>query len=705
MRRNRLLVVAALVATVGATVGLSEAPVDASVDAVAQGTVCVGEHLTDLNRLFEAEPAGLIGADYQRSIELPDGRVFWTFQDGVVRVAPDRIEVVHNVAAIQDGPCVTFLYRGTRTAPRPYLFAEATVPYVRWYWPLGAELGTDGLLYVFAAEVRELGTRYLAYAEPVATRVAVIDPDTLSIIWEGSPADSSADLYGWSITSDADWTYLYGHCLRQFGFDDIFGVASHDLDCADVVTVARVPCGDLLATPRYWDGSQWQADPDRAMPVFPTQDRLINANQVVWTGGRFMSINLLGDWWGDTIVVSTSTSATGPFVATESFTVPTLCSSCTTFFASWVPHASGDRPERTLGYGLSNNRWDGEPSPAYHPTFGTVDAPTFLPAGGVFRVPVPTDDGAPVLNVTAVRPDGDGFVTTFPCDEAIPTASTLNFRDGATTANVALVRASVGGEVCVYSHAATDLVVDVAGGLGDAFAPEPVPRRLVDTRSSRPLVAGETTEVPVPGAAGVALNVTAVRPADHGFLTVFPCGGDVPTASNLNVRAGDNTANLAVVRPGAGGRACVFTSVGTDLVVDLAGTFSESFAPEPAPVRLLDTRNGTRVAAGAVAAVEIPDVDDATAGAVVNVTAVQPSANGFVTAFPCGSTVPTASNVNYRAGQNRAGLSIVRPGDGGRVCVFTSAEIDLVVDLTGTLDSTFVPRDVPTRLVDTRLMP
>ena len=71
-------------------------------------------------------------------------------------------------------------------------------------------------------------------------------PTTFAIVWEGSPADQSAALYGWSVTSDHAWTYLYAHCYRQFGYDDVLGVPSHDRSCSARVTVARVPVGELL---------------------------------------------------------------------------------------------------------------------------------------------------------------------------------------------------------------------------------------------------------------------------------------------------------------------------------------------------------------------------------------------------------------------------------------------------------------------------
>lgn len=667
---------------------------------VAQGGVCVGERLDDLNRLFDTEPAGIVGADYQRATELPDGRVFWTFQDGAIRTGPDRIVVVHNIAAIQDGPCFTFLYGGSRDAPRPYLFADATEPFQRWFWPLGAAVGSDGRLHVFTAELRERGTSYLSLTEPVATRLAVIDPATLAVVWEGSPANASADLYGWSVTGDHDWTYLYSQCFRQFGYDLVVGVASHDLECSARITVARVPAGELRATPQYWDGDRWQSDPARAAPVITTAGRRVNANQFIWTGGRFVSVNKEGDWWGDTIDVSTSTSPTGPFVLTAQVRAATKCAACNTFFASWVPYAAGARPPRTLAYALSHNRWDGAVSAFYRPSFATVAAPIFLPEGGVFRVPVPIG-GIPALNVTAVRPASDGFVTVYPCDRSRPTASNLNFRAGATTAAAVLVRPSASGEVCVYSSAATDLVVDTFGSLGPGFAPADAPRRLLDTRGSARVGADEVIELAVPDATAVAINVTAVRPTSSGFLTVFPCLEKMPTASNLNFRAGENTANLAVVAPGAAARVCIYSSSDTDLVVDLAGALGPAFVPQVPPSRLVDTRSARPIGSGEVLEVPLGDA----IGVVVNVAAVRPTSDGFVTVFPCGEERPMASNLNYRAAVNTANLVFTRPGVGGRVCVTTSTATHLVVDLAGAFGGDFVAETAPVRLADTRLLP
>ena len=40
--------------------------------------------------------------------------------------------------------------------------------------------------------------------------------------------------------------------------------------------------------------------------------------------------------------------------------------------------------------------------------------------------------------------------------------------------------------------------------------------------------------VPASGVKGVALNVTAVNPADAGWLRVWPCGSPEPSTSSVN---------------------------------------------------------------------------------------------------------------------------------------------------------------------------
>ena len=82
------------------------------------------------------------------------------------------------------------------------------------------------------------------------------------------------------------------------------------------------------------------------------------------------------------------------------------------------------------------------------------------------------------------------------------------------------------------------------------------------------------TQVPT-DASAVVLNVTGTGATADGFLTVWPCGQPQPTASNLNLRTGGTAPNLVIVKLGDGGKVCLFTQSGTDLVADINGWFPD----------------------------------------------------------------------------------------------------------------------------------
>src|SRR5205085_5544853 len=77
---------------------------------------------------------------------------------------------------------------------------------------------------------------------------------------------------------------------------------------------------------------------------------------------------------------------------------------------------------------------------------------------------------------------------------------------------------------------------------------------------------------------------------------------------------------------------------------------------------------------------------------------------GYLTVYPCGSSPPQASNVNYDAGQTVPNLVVVKIGDGGNVCITTFASSHIIADLSGyhaAGDVGFVAM-FPARLKDTR---
>ncbi len=237
--------------------------------------------------------------------------------------------------------------------------------------------------------------------------------------------------------------------------------------------------------------------------------------------------------------------------------------------------------------------------------------------------------------------------------------------------------------------------------------------------------AGSTLELTIAGrgdvatdATAVELNVTAVGATGDGFVTVFPCGSDRPTASNLNFTANSVVPNAVIAKIGTGGTVCLFVSAATHLVVDVNGYFPPSTALHSFnPARVLETRSRLptidgqqqgigALVGGSVTAVQIGGrasvPTDATA-AVLNVTVTEAAGSGFATVYPCGAPIPTASNINFVAGATVANMVVSKLGEGGAVCVFTNQGTHLVVDVSGyfPLGSSYHPL-VPARLVETR---
>jgi len=72
---------------------------------------------------------------------------------------------------------------------------------------------------------------------------------------------------------------------------------------------------------------------------------------------------------------------------------------------------------------------------------------------------------------------------------------------------------------------------------------------------------------------------------------------------------------------------------------------------------------------------------------VLNLAVTGSTSPGFVTVFPCGQTRPNASSLNYSGGQTISNAVTAKIGDGGKICIFTFSDTDVIVDVTGA----FVP--------------
>ena len=208
--------------------------------------VCIADTSPAALTAFFASGDPLIGADYQRAYPLPDGRTLWMFQDVLLRSRAGAT-FAHNAGLIQRGNCFDVLQSGNFASPGNYVLNEATDTMRHWFWPLGGDMGADGRFHLLVAEMLERGPAYLSWTEPIATWNVSIDLADMSIAAYAPASDNSNALYGFSVTSDASYTYLYSHCYRQFGWDLLAfsdpPLYAHDFDCSANVNVARVPRG------------------------------------------------------------------------------------------------------------------------------------------------------------------------------------------------------------------------------------------------------------------------------------------------------------------------------------------------------------------------------------------------------------------------------------------------------------------------------
>jgi hypothetical protein len=70
--------------------------------------------------------------------------------------------------------------------------------------------------------------------------------------------------------------------------------------------------------------------------------------------------------------------------------------------------------------------------------------------------------------------------------------------------------------------------------------------------------------------------------------------------------------------------------------------------------------------------------------AVLNVTVTNTAKASFLTVWPTGANRPTASDLNWVAGQTVPNLVVVKLGADGAVQVFNAAgSVDVVVDVSG----------------------
>ena len=357
---------------------------------------------------------------------------------------------------------------------------------------------------------------------------------------------------------------------------------------------------------------------------------------------------------------------------------------------------------------------------------GAPQAP--VASGGTVRLKIagngtiPAGVTAVALNLTAVDGTGNGYVTAYADGVAKPAVSNLNYGAGQTVANEAIVPVIDGyvdlTDSGVKPSVSVDLLADVTGYFTRTAASgfEAVtPARILDTRkglgapkaqvapsgSIKLAIDGaDQGALPASGITAVSLHVTAVDNDSSGYVTVYPDGQSKPIVSNLNYTAGSTVSNTVIVPVGADGAIDLYNGSpngATDLIADVTGYYTTSQNSTIAsyvplvPARALDTRKTPGPVANGGDVSLLPNATGVSAY-VMNVTAVQGSGNGYLTAAPTGGAVPDVSTLNYRAGQTVANLAQVSAGPAnpnGAITITNNelpasgSSVDFLVDVFG----------------------
>ncbi len=258
----------------------------------------------------------------------------------------------------------------------------------------------------------------------------------------------------------------------------------------------------------------------------------------------------------------------------------------------------------------------------------------------------PDDVLAIVANVTVTGSTTRGWAATYPSDFVFggpdgtdQLSSLVNFEQGASVPNLAIVGLDPTGNLTFNSGGAVagtyHVIVDVMGFISTSQYSGPSvgarlesvdPGRLLDTRFSTPIGAGQSRTLQIRGAdtivddagspirvdvvpnrptiTAVLVNLTLVNPANGSETYVSATPETLDTSkfhtSSSNVSPAKAKANTTVVPIGIDGSIKLYNNAGNlDLVVDVLGYFEQGIyasgnrgriVPLEAPFRAFDTR-------------------------------------------------------------------------------------------------------------------
>ena len=337
-----------------------------------------GTSASSLDAFFRDRVGPAIGLDYQHVYPLGGKRSLWIFQDTFLDYSGTATNLgqsvfAHNTAMIQNGTCFTLYHRGTISKPTAFEPGDGGNSAAKWFWPMGGQT-FDGKLYMFWAEMQRdgydpTGADGLGW-HPTQTWLGVYDAKSLNRLgFSPAPNSGTYPIYGYAVDSDASYTYLFGNTFeqnlqREGGYDQ----GPHS---GTKMFLARVPLGDVGATPEYYSNNTWTADSTQATPI-SERYWAENPMQPRYLGGQWVAATKVDGYWGDELSIDVANDPWGPWttVARHGLSPRGGDPLKNTYHAYLMPWLSGGSLVVSVSNNAKNMLRDAWPSPErYRPMF------------------------------------------------------------------------------------------------------------------------------------------------------------------------------------------------------------------------------------------------------------------------------------------------------------------------------------------------
>ena len=254
-------------------------------------------------------------ADVGASTVLSDGRVLWVYGD-TLREKGLEPRLVDNTVLVTSGTCMSQVVTDELGPMFPRDSSALS------HWPMSLvrlePTAADGedvtdVVVVYLSRIQRGDRQWDFIFRGTTAAVLEVGADgvpRLARMAHLTPDSVSFDQINWgaAATVDGDWLYLYG--TRQTGEANVFGRELY---------VSRVPVGEPTnaAAAQYWNGSEWQPDASRVVPILDAVDGPSQTLSVNRLDGRWTAISKRGGDLADKITMWTADQPYGPWTATD----------------------------------------------------------------------------------------------------------------------------------------------------------------------------------------------------------------------------------------------------------------------------------------------------------------------------------------------------------------------------------------------------